>query len=120
MTEERLKKIKQDIEVMDTYGGYKDRYLELYNEVIRLKEENEKIRKQNLYEHKYGNDMEGKYIVEKAKNDKAIEYIENNEVCCIEYIGRNEITGNLEKEIQRDLVNRTDLLNILKENNGNN
>ena len=45
--------------------------------------------------------------------EKAVEYIENNEVCCLEYIGRNEITGNLEKQIQRDLVNRTDLLNIL-------
>lgn len=37
MSEERLKEIKQDIEVMDTYGGYKDRYLELYNEVVRLR-----------------------------------------------------------------------------------
>ena len=85
MTDERLKEIKDSIETGLTgaklqalnyaEGVYEDA-LELYNEVIRLKEENEKIRKQNLYEHKYGSEMEGKYIVEKSKNDKAIEYIE--------------------------------------------
>ena len=29
----------------------------------------------NMHEHKYGSDMEEKYLIEKIKNDRAIEYI---------------------------------------------
>lgn len=46
--------------------------------ITNLQEENEKIRKMNMYKHKYGSDMEGKYIIEKAKNKKAIEYIKEH------------------------------------------
>jgi len=58
MNEERLKEIKDNIdfqfEIVKAKGYNKeallftDEELELYNEVIRLKEENEKIRKQKL------------------------------------------------------------------------
>ena len=86
MTNERLKEIKDSIGLQAKVMQIKhldttiiDEELELYNEVIRLREENEKIRKQNMYEHKYGSDMEGKYIVEKTKNDKAVKYIERTQ-----------------------------------------
>lgn len=82
MSEERLKEIKNIFDMADIYGDNFEIARELYNEVIRLREENEKIRKMNMYEHKYGSDMEEKYLIEKTKNDRAVEYIKeakNNE-----------------------------------------
>ncbi len=43
--------------------------------ITNLQQENERIKKMNMYEHKYGSDMEGKYLIEKTKNDRAVEYI---------------------------------------------
>ena len=124
MNEERLKEIKDNIdfqfEIVKAKGYNKeallftDEELELYNEVIRLKEENEKIRKQNMYEHKYCSDMEDKYIVEKSKNDKAIEYVENNDFGIVTFSDR-DINGNLVRKIEKGYVKKDDLLNILKE-----
>lgn len=64
----------------DFYDDYAD-YLEfifwdILNNFDNIKKENEKIRKMNMHEHKYGSDMEEKYLIEKNKNDRAIEYIE--------------------------------------------
>ena len=109
MSEERLNYYKEWIieneEIVVDSGIFE----ELYNEVIRLKEldENYPIEEELAEAYRREEDY-------KTRIDKAIEYIENNEVCCLKYIGRNEIIGNLEKQIQRDLVNKTDLLNILR------
>ena len=122
MSEERLKEIKDMIDSDYDFCRYfgidfaiPEKELELYNEVIRLREENEKIRKQNLYEHKYGSDMEGKYIVEKAKNDKAIKYIENTPLYTETYDYNME--DNLELNYVSDEKAHNDLLNILRGEN---
>ena len=53
---------------------------DLYNQLLKdydeLQEENERIKKMNMYVDKYGSEMEGKYITEKSKNEKAVEYID--------------------------------------------
>jgi hypothetical protein len=53
----------------------------LQQENEELKNKIENITKINLSTYKYASDMEGKYIIEKYKNDKAIEYIKE-ELCC--------------------------------------
>ena len=83
----------------------------LIDYITNLQQENERL-KNNILITPFTKNTRERDIY-KLRIEKAVEYIENNEVCCLEYIGRNEITGNLEKQIQRDLVNRTDLLNIL-------
>ena len=82
------------------------RYMELYDEIERLNKENKELNKicarkshyidkkdleigrlkeMKLHTEKYASEMEDKYILEKSKNDKAIEYIENY-LCSDEYI----------------------------------
>ena len=67
----------------------------LLDYITNLQQENERIKKMNMHEHKYGSDMEEKYLIEKTKNDRAVEYIQN----CPEYLWEN--------------VNTKELLNIL-------
>ena len=43
---------------------------------------NKELTRLYKYEHEYGSYMEDKYIDEKARIDKAIEYIEYNELIC--------------------------------------
>ena len=61
----------------DIYLSKKETDL-LLDYITNLQQENERIKKMNMYEHKYGSDMEEKYLIEKTKNDRAIEYIEHN------------------------------------------
>lgn len=49
----------------------------LLDENVKLQEEIKKIREMNKAKHKYASNMEDKYITEKTKNQKAIEYIEH-------------------------------------------
>lgn len=70
------------------------RYMELYDEIERLKE-------MKLHTEKYASEMEDKYILEKSKNDKAIEYI-------------NKHTNNGMFELRSDTNEIEELLNILK------
>lgn len=51
----------------------------LLDYITTLQEENEKIRKMNKAKHKYAMNMEDKYITEKAKNQKAVEYLTSYE-----------------------------------------
>lgn len=53
----------------------KEKLNQLLDYITNLQQENEKIRKMNMHEHKYGSDMEEKYLIEKNKNDRAVEYI---------------------------------------------
>lgn len=111
MTEERLKEIKDSIEfqknitmIRDYDRTFINEEIELYNEVVRLREENEKIKKMNMHEHQYGSDMEEKYLIEKEKNEMAISL-------CNEYLYHDDVCGN-EKNI-----NYEELKNVLKGNN---
>jgi len=45
--------------------------------VLKMKEEIERLKEMKLHTEKYASEMEDKYILEKTKNDKAIEYIES-------------------------------------------
>lgn len=45
--------------------------------ITNLQQENEKIRKMNMHEHKYGSDMEEKYLIEKQKNERLIKELDN-------------------------------------------
>ena len=72
------------------------RYMELYDEIERLKE-------MKLHTEKYASEMEDKYILEKSKNDKAVEYIEE------------DIKGNYFKRYDDEVYKMCeDLLDILK------
>ena len=99
----------------DCYEGYQDKEEVYYfvgalryacDEIERLNKENKELNKicarkshyidkkdleigrlkeMKLHTEKYASEMEDKYILEKSKNDKAIEYIENY-LCSDEYI----------------------------------
>ena len=49
----------------------------LLDYITNLQQENERIKKMNMHEHKYGSDMEEKYLIEKTKNDRAVEYMQD-------------------------------------------
>lgn len=81
---------------------------QLLDYITTLQKENEKIKKINLSKHKYASDMEGKYIIEKAKKDEAIEYIDQ----VLQY----DLSTNDKKKIDEDINTLIGIL-IGSENN---
>lgn len=54
--------------------------------IEKLQQENSRLKEMVNHEHKYGSEMEGKYILEREKNKKAIEYIKNKQVIDLDYL----------------------------------
>lgn len=88
MNEEDLKATKIQVQVLEEILRYKDKEIE-------------KLKEMKLHTEKYASEMEDKYILEKNKNDKAIEYI-------------NKHTNNGMFELRSDTNEIEELLNILK------
>lgn len=63
---------------------YKDQKI-IWNKLKEQDKEIERLKEMKLNTEKYASEMEDKYILEKNKNNKAIEYIENY-LCSDEYI----------------------------------
>ena len=80
MSEERLKEIKNIFDMADIYGDDFEIARELYNEVIRLREENK-----YLDELRNANYLSWQDSL--SRIEKAVEYIENKDidVCTIRY-----------------------------------
>jgi hypothetical protein len=135
MSEERLQEIKdsltEELNSIDYYGSETAKEgLELYNEVIRLKKQNETLKQNNINEilkndlsicaKQYKKSEEklekANKKIEKAnkKIDKAIEYIENTPLYETTY------DYNMEEELEiqnvSDETASNDLLNILRGN----
>lgn len=87
---------------------------EILNLITTLQEENEKIRKMNKAKYKYAMNMEDKYITEKAKNEKTIEYINKN-IADIEYMKNNYDMNQLKTfTIEITYDDLENILNILQ------
>lgn len=82
-------------------NDWKDKYWELHDEIVDIEREKnkeiERLKEMKLHTEKYASEMEDKYILEKNKNNKAIEYIKekarNN--CWIDQYEANELIGIL-------------------------
>ncbi len=68
---------------------------------VEKDKEIERLKEMKLHNEKYASEMEDKYILEKNKNNKAIEYI-------------NKHTNNGMFELRSDTNEIEELLNILK------
>ena len=57
---------------------YLEGNISIENELEEAQKEIERLKKMKLHTEKYASEMEDKYILEKYKNNKAIEYIEHH------------------------------------------
>jgi hypothetical protein len=85
---------------------------ELAKDNLELRKEIERLKQMKLHTEKYASEMEDKYILEKNKNNKAIEYIENNDLYYqdVDY----DYEENMILEPPSDEEARAILLSILK------